>query len=407
MIPTLQILCICAGFGFPTGTASAKRVMLMGRACCFAGVPFRVWHIGPSSHTENTQKKGIQNGVSWEYLSPVVQRPRNILLRALCFFWGCVLLPGKLAGYRKNQCVYLYSQGDLVNFWVLLVCRMLHIPVVQECCEWWPGTPDETLFKRWMYSNIMFRWSKGALPISTLIEKRIKILARANYSILRVPILVDADETRRERYHPPETSGADQPFLFWCGIVDGYKRDPLFLVSVLKVIKYQYSLLPRLILGGPCSDSARKELLTAASVAGLDTSQVIPTGFLPEAELFRLATHTIAALLPLWDDDRSKTRFPTKLGLYAAAGCPVVTSPIGEIPCYLQNGETALFAPPGDEGAWADAIVKIMKDRNLASHLAEKIQVDFLPRVEYRSIGPTLKEWFMELQDQSTNSPKL
>lgn len=135
----------------------------------------------------------------------------------------------------------------------------------------------------------------------------------------------------------------------------------------------------------------------AASEAGLEHDQIIATGFIPETELFRLANHAKVALMPLWDDDRSKSRFPTKLGLYAAAGRPVVTSPIGEILHYLQDGETALFAAVGDEVAWADAIAKVLQDEGLACQLSERIQNDFLPRVEYRAVGPTLKEWFGKL----------
>jgi glycosyltransferase involved in cell wall biosynthesis len=248
-----------------------------------------------------------------------------------------------------------------------------------------------------MYQNIMFRWSTGALPISKLIEERIKKLARSDYPVLRIPVLVDADEVGRESNQTPTTPGAVHPYLFWCGMVDGYKRDPLYLISVLGEIGRRYALWPRLILGGPCSDTARKELLVSASEAGLEQGQVIATGFLPEKELFRLSTHATVALLPLWNDDRSATRFPTKLGLYAAAGRPVVASPIGEISHYLRDRETVLFASAGDVSAWADAIATLMNDPDLCARLVDRMQSDVLPLFEYRSVGPILKEWFDEL----------
>lgn len=403
MAPLLKIHCVCGGVGFPVGTASTNRIMLMGRALHSAGILFHVWHLGPSAHSENTRRHGVKDGVSWEYLSPSIQRPGNLWVRMLYFLCGCFLLPFRLARHRRDICVFLFYQGDVIDLWVLLVCRLLHIPVAQECCEWWPGTPEETRFIRWMYHSVMFRWSTGGVPISALIEERIHTLARPEYPVLRVPVLVDADEVRRECNNPPITSGTDQPYLFWCGMVDGYKRDPLLMIRVLGEISHRYALRPHLILGGPCSDMTRKELLTAASDAGLEQGQVIATGFLAESELFRLATHASVALMPLWDDDRSKTRFPTKLGLYAAAGLPVVTSPIGEIPHYFEDGETAIFASVGDEVAWADAIANVMQDKNLSSRLAKGIQKDVLPRIEYRSVGPTLKEWFAGLYQNRNN----
>ncbi len=400
MNSSTHIHCVCGGFGFPVGTASTKRIMLMGRALRAAGMSFHVWHLGPSAFPENILKQGEIDGISWEYLSPSIRRPTYRWLRILYYLYGCLLLPLRLAKHRQDMCVYLYYQGDLVDFWVLLICRLLHIPVAQECCEWWPGTPNESRLNRWMYHRIMFRWSTGALPISTLIETRIRQVMKKDYPLMRVPVLVDADEIQREYDHPPETPGTDKPYLFWCGMVDGYKNDALFMIHVLGELRRRYALRPRLLLAGPISDPVRKELLTVAVDAGLTLGEVIITGFISETELFRLATHSRIALLPLWDDDRSKSRFPTKLGLYSASGQPIVTSAMGEMPFFLKDGVTALFAPPGDEVAWATAIERLLKDQVLRSRLIDRIRLELLPHFEYRSIGPSLKSWYVELSRQ-------
>lgn len=397
MRSNLQVCCLCGGFGFPYGTASTKRVLLMGKALLAEGVPFHVWHIGPSSFVDNTDKHGVYQGITWGYLSPSVRRPDSRWLRMGYFLFGCALLPFRLFRARKRLCVYCYYQGDVLNLWILLVCCLLGIPVIQECCEWWPGTPSETVLTRWMYSKLMFRWSAGALPISSLIEERIQRIAGPGYPLLKVPVLVDADEVQRERYALPSTAGVGQSYLFWCGMVDGYMRDPLFLIRVLGSLKSEHSLTPCLVLGGPCSQSAREQLLRAAEEAGVESHQVVATGYLPEVELFRLATHAAVALMPLWDDDRSKTRFPTKLGLYAAAGRPVVSCAIGEIPHYLHDQETALLVPPGDEQLWAEAVATALQDEDLSALLAERMQTQVLPRFDFKSVGLGLTHWFTKL----------
>lgn len=372
--------------------------MLIGRALCSAGVLFHVWHIGSSSYPENTSKRGEQDGITWEYLSPSTNRPKNRLLRILYFIYGCLLLPFRLAPFRRKICVYLYYQGDVINLWALLVCRLLSIPVAQECCEWWPNTPEETRYSRWMYHKIMFRWSTGALPISSLIESRVREIARKDYPVLKVPVLVDADEVRQQCGKIPESPGTKQQYLFWCGLVDGYKRDPLFLIQTLGYVGKRHAIWPHLVFGGPCSDVAREELLKTAKDVGLKADQVVITGFIPETELFRLATHASVLLLPLWDDDRSKSRFPTKMGLYAAAGRPILSSPIGEITYFLQDGKTALFAPPGDGVDWSDCISRLMQDESLRDRIAKQVLAEILPRVEYRSVGPSLREFFCMLR---------
>ncbi|MBN2400391.1 MAG: glycosyltransferase family 4 protein [Candidatus Aminicenantes bacterium] len=394
-----RIYCVCGGFGFPVGAASTNRILLMGRALLSAGITFHVWHLGPSSFPENKQKSGEHQGISWDYLSPSVKRPENKWLRMFYFLWGCLVLPFVLMRGRRGTCVYLYYQGDAINLWVLVVCRILGIPVAQECCEWWPGTPNESRFNRWMYRRIMFRWSDGALPISTLIEKRIREVSRKGYSLLRIPILVDAEKVQQETTRSPYSPGTDQPFIFWCGVVDGYFRDPQFLIRALGAARQKHEVQARLVLAGPCSDAAKNELMREAANSGLEPDQVIITGFIPEDELFRLATHAAAALLPLWDDDRSRSRFPTKLGLYVAAGRPIVTSAIGEIVHYLQDKETALFAAPDDEVGWGDAIDALMKDQVLCVRLGARMEVDVLPRFDYQEVGEELKSFYNQISD--------
>ena len=399
-----RIHCVCGGFGFPFGTASTKRVMLMGRALHAVGVPFHVWHIGSSSYPENTEKKGTIHGLSWEYLSPGLKRPQSKWRRLLFFLYGCLLLPIRLAPHRREICVYGYYQGDLINAWILLVCRLLRIPVAQECCEWWPGTPEETRYNRWIYQHLMFRWSSGSLAISSLIENRIRAIAGSEYPILRVPVLVDADEVNQQRNVPPSLPGLDPPYLFWCGMVDGYRRDPLFLIQVLAKVKEHYGRQPQLVLSGPCSNECREELLAAAAGEGLAVGRILITGFIEDAELFRLATHAMAFLLPLWHDERSQTRFPTKVGLFAAAGKPVITSRIGEIPYFFVDGQTALFAPPGEEEAWADRINLLMQDEQLRAKMAEQVLTELLPRFEYRQFGTKLQSFFLALANHQKKS---
>lgn len=398
MMPQRQVHCVCGGFGFPIGTASTKRVMLIGRALHAAGVPFHVWHIGSSSYSENTEKKGRIAGLSWEYLSPGLQRPPNRWRRVLFFLYGCLLLPIRLAPLRRRICVYLYYQGDLIDAWVLVVCRLLGIPLAQECCEWWPGTAQQTRINHWLYHHLMFHWSSGALAISRLIETRIRTIARPGYPILRVPVLVDADEIDQQRHLPPNQAGIDAPYLFWCGMVDGYRQDPLFLIQVLAKIKPLRSLRPQLVLSGPCSDQCREELLTAADDHGLEAGRVVITGFIDDAELFRLATHATAFLLPLWDDDRSQSRFPTKVGLFAAAGKPVITSEIGEIRYFFSDRHTALFAPPGDVEAWAAQINALLNNEGIRVTMADHVRTDLLPCFEYRQFGQRLKSFFSTLK---------
>lgn len=52
-----------------------------------------------------------------------------------------------------------------------------------------------------------------------------------------------------------------------------------------------------------------------------------------------------------------------------AAGRPVVASAVGAIPEIVRDGETGLLVPPGDSAALARAVVRVLRDPDLAARL--------------------------------------
>ncbi|MFZ5570352.1 MAG: glycosyltransferase [Thermodesulfobacteriota bacterium] len=395
------VYCVCGGFGFPIGTASAKRITLIGKCLAISGIPFNVLHIGPSSFKENKARKGKFEGLSFEYLSPSVVWPKWIVKRVLYYFWGCMMLPLVLAKHRRNSVVYIYYQGNLINLWVLFLCRAMRIPPVQEACEWWPKTENGSVFMEWMYHKIMFKWSRGAMPISHEIEKRIRQLCKADFPVLRVPALVDSEENKTQD-EKTESSGSALPVIFWCGMVDGYLRDVLFFIDVMAAMKSVKGSMCVFEIIGPCSDKSRKILLSHADSKKIDLTRIHILGFVSDDLLWKHCRQAEALLMPLWDDDRSKTRFPTKLGLYVAAGRPVVTTPIGEIG-YFMNDENAIFYKPGDIEGCAQSLDQLLSSPDLVQRISSKAFVEVLPKLEYRKNAARISRWFEKVYSGAGN----
>jgi glycosyltransferase involved in cell wall biosynthesis len=63
---------------------------------------------------------------------------------------------------------------------------------------------------------------------------------------------------------------------------------------------------------------------------------------------------------------------PTKLFEYMAMGRGIVASDLDQIGEVLQDGRTALLAPPGDEAALADRILRLIDDPDLRRRLGEE-----------------------------------
>jgi glycosyltransferase involved in cell wall biosynthesis len=389
------VYCICSGFGFPFGTASTKRVRLFGRCLVACGIPFHVWHIGSSSIKENKQKYGEQEGLTFEYLSPSVCRPDMVVIRILYYYWGCVLLSLRLFQHRRQSVVYVYSQGDIINFWTLLLCRLMKIPVAQEVCEWWPGTPHENFFNEWMYSAVMFRWSNGALPISHEIEDRIRVLAKPGYPLCLVPVLVDPAE-KNAKIRAELQRESLHPVFLWCGSVDGYQRDVLFLIDALAQLTSPVGQTAILRIVGPCSETGRAELMDYVRSKNISEERLDIAGFVSESQLWNYCIQAEALLMPLWEDDRSSTRFPTKLGQYLAAGRPIVTAQIGEIKHFL-TAETAMFYPSGDATGLACSLDTLLADPALGDRIALNATQTVLPKVDFRTNAGRISQWFRQI----------
>jgi glycosyltransferase involved in cell wall biosynthesis len=73
-----------------------------------------------------------------------------------------------------------------------------------------------------------------------------------------------------------------------------------------------------------------------------------------------------------------------------AAGVPVVATPVGGIRETVRDGETGLLVPPDDPGALADAIVRLLENREEAARLAERARAEARQFTEARMVERTL-----------------
>jgi glycosyltransferase involved in cell wall biosynthesis len=62
--------------------------------------------------------------------------------------------------------------------------------------------------------------------------------------------------------------------------------------------------------------------------------------------------------------DNEGTPFSAIEGM--AAGCAIVATSVGGVPDVIEDAVTGLLVPPGEPGAFASAVVRLLRDRALA-----------------------------------------
>ena len=100
-------------------------------------------------------------------------------------------------------------------------------------------------------------------------------------------------------------------------------------------------------------------------IPGVDVESLVHP-WTEESEKADLASFDVG-LLPLFDDERDRGKFPFKSLQYAASGIPMVSTPVAVDREVFREGEGALYARDG--GEWADRLERLVDDVELRGRI--------------------------------------
>ena len=86
-----------------------------------------------------------------------------------------------------------------------------------------------------------------------------------------------------------------------------------------------------------------------------------------------------------------------------AAGCPIITTPVGGVPEAITHEQTGLLVPPGDSQALTNAIERLLQDRPLARRLGIAARQVFQERFEIGHTTRQTMDWYDGLISQRLN----
>jgi glycosyltransferase involved in cell wall biosynthesis len=234
--------------------------------------------------------------------------------------------------------------------------RLLDIPLVVELSEApWAVRARGTLWER-VFSPLAL--TDGAITISRFLTSWASTEYASRRSLAtatEVPIIVDVDESRPSPY-PWSTKTA----LY--AVSPGYDDSLIFILDAMRHVWTSEPSCQLVVTGIAVDQLDIYAKLRPQLSSDLEAARVRAVGRVSRDALLRLYSEANVCLAPLFDDQRSKARFPTKIAEYAAAARPVVTSSVGEVKRYLEDGDTAFIAEPGDAAAFGRKIVEVLAD---------------------------------------------
>lgn len=368
----LSIVILGAWMRFPHGMAATNRVLLLSRALVEAGDHVRVLCLQASErppHVENTERTGTYQGVQFEYATRTTLRHESFLMRRLIAAWGWIHGAWRLATLRRRgqlDVVYLWfsdSRPTMHRMLYLALLRLFSVPVVWELNECpWSLREDATALER--------SWSplvgvSGAVTISAFLTDWAQSEARhRRVEVIEVPIVVDVYE------QSPSDHPAGEPFVVFAGS-PVYDETIRFIFAAMEHVWQALPECRLVVTGARSGDPAARWLLAQGRGTKADPRLDV-AGYLPRAELVRLYSRASALLIPLFDDVRSRARFPTKIGEYLASARPIVTTAVGEIPRYFEDNVNAVVCPAGDPATYGRRIVALLNDAELAASIGRQ-----------------------------------
>jgi glycosyltransferase involved in cell wall biosynthesis len=323
-----------------------------------------------------------------------------------------VNLAFKLIGLRaagKQFTVYLYVLSGPLNLIASMLCQALGISLVQEMCEWWATDMRSSSLTRWLFRSRMFKASTGLLVISKEIEQRAQeraAMLNPRLTIHRLPSVVDFDRFCAP-VAPPQPGETHMPNFVWCGSIDGWMTDIKFMLAALAHARLTHAC--QLTLVGAYSEANAAIIKKEAAALGLVVTEprdsgvaygdlsdgdVRLTGWVDLETLQACFRNAAALLLPLFDNERSRTRMPNKLPEYLASCKPVITSKVGDLQDFLVDGVNASLAKPGDSVDFACRMTALLADPELATRIGTAGRQTCAQNLDYRAHVACLAEFF-------------
>lgn len=280
---------------------------------------------------------------------------------------------------------FVYQRHGLYGYAGAMLARRFKAPFVLEHngSEVWIGDHWGAPVPARDIAEAIERRMLAAADLITVVSKplieQVVALGASRDRVLLVPNAVDADIYR------PDVDGAavraryglgDAPVIGFIGTFGRWHGAPM-LAAAFAAIAQAGDTRARLLMIGDGPERAETERIVAA--AGL-ANRAVFTGLARQSEGPAYMAAADILVSPTLENPDGTPFFgsPTKLYEYMAMGRAIVASNLAQLGEVLAHERTALLTPPGDAGALAAALRRVIDDAPLRAALGAAARAEAL-----------------------------
>lgn len=383
--------------GFPVGFAHIQRLTLLGRALIEAGCEVRVvcrMAVWPKEVKTHYGKEGVHEGIPYIYTSDSPFRPDTKVKRKYQKIKGVIgeffyLKKLKKEGRLDAAILSTMNFDDSLRY--KLYSILIGFPIALNLVEMATALERRSSFYvktgDWLMEKWLLKRFDGAMPISDALYGYYGKIAPSKPN-LKVPVICDYDSFATIKRNPSES------YFLYCAS-DSFMEVVEFVLKAYQAMGNNDKVKLYLLISGDQQDKI--DLLKE------EVNKMFPEGNVnffsnvPYQQLMHLFTDANALLIPLRPTVEDTARFPHKIGEYLATGNPVITTKVGEIDTYFEDGTTALVSEKYNVDEFAKKMDYAVDHYDHARKIGLQGKELGLKTFHFRTYGTVIRQFLLEL----------
>lgn len=354
---------IITDVGLPNGFAPGNRIINYVKGFEYKGLSTDVLIFRPTnSHNIVTNKsKAGKLGESSQFeFTYTNTRSKYFVFRPLIDILSLIYLFLKLEKLiwkkGKPDFVIVYTYRFWPELFTLIQCKLHKILIYKEVSE------NPIIYTKrvnfFAYLRIyMYFILRSYSAILVMTNKLWEYFEKNGFDkLILVPMTVDIS-----RFEIVTKKDYTSFKITYVGSLNEHKDGVLFLIRAISDLLKTKEIMFLQLVGDPFNDAFLTELNNLLSSSHI-TQKVLVSCKIESKKIPSIISNSQLLVLPRPLNLQTEYGFPTKLGEYLASGVPVLSSDVGEIPQYLQDGVNAFLYKSGDTRSLHNRLVYIMNN---------------------------------------------
>lgn len=240
---------------------------------------------------------------------------------------------------KPGDVVYCYEN---VNYWKLFLKKGVRVYAEYTENPDVIGLGGKFLHTSKKQFDLLCKKLSGIFVISTALKDYFMKIGVEDSHIHIINVIVD-----NSRFEGIERETMVESYVAYCGSVYNNKDGVDQLIKAFAITHKKHQNVKLYIVGVSPKEGAECSNMQLVKDLGVEDS-VVFTGLIPAEKIPQVLKNAKVLALDRPDNIQAKYGFPTKLGEYLLTGNPTVLTTVGDIPLFLKNWESTLFAKPED-----------------------------------------------------------